>query len=465
MKKVILLLVLAGLGVWGALLWAKHRGGAAPAYRTAKVRRGDLKATVSATGTIEPQEVIDVGAQVAGKIVRFGEDRHRRQAAGYATIDYGSQVEAGTVLAQIDDALYVPEVQIAEADLQVCEADVKRVEADLVQLKAKRDQAVKDFERGQQARMRGSTAISQSELDQLRYTYLAAQAAIPSGEATILKAKATVAKARGTLEKARQNLAYCTIKSPVSGVIVDRRVNVGQTVVASLNAPSLFLIAKDLNRMVIWASVNEADVGTIHPGQPVRFTVPAFPAETFFGHVANIRLNATMTSNVVTYTVVVAIDSDGGTLMPALQEALIDRGRVAGDDAKRGKLLPYLTANLQFEVNEHKGVLLVPNPALRWRPQPEQVAEEYRKDWAALLSSNKAGPGEKDAQAPDRLQGRTALWVKDGNYVRPVLVRVGLTDGKDTEVVGELKEGDEVVQGAEGEGRGGSGPFSSPFKR
>ena len=148
---------------------------------------------------------------------------------------------------------------------------------------------------------------------------------------------------------ARTNLGYTTIKSPVRGVIIDRRVNIGQTVVASLNAPSLFLIAKDLRRMQVWASVNEADIGHIRLDMPVRFTVDAYAGETFHGKVTQIRMNATMTQNVVTYTVVVTTDNSNG------------------------KLLPYLTANVQFEMDQRSDVLLVPNAALRWKPQASQM--------------------------------------------------------------------------------------------
>src|SRR5205823_6028616 len=153
------------------------------------------------------------------------------------------------------------------------------------------------------------------------------------------------------------NLGYCTIRSPVKGVIVDRRVNVGQTVVASLNAPSLFLIAKDLKRMQIWASVNEADIGQIHPGQAVSYTVDAYPGEVFTGQVSHVRLNATMNQNVVTYTVVVTTDNS------------------------KGRLLPYLTTNLQFRVSERTNVLMVPNTALHWQPQLDQVAPAAREDF------------------------------------------------------------------------------------
>src|SRR5262249_12654673 len=156
----------------------------------------------------------------------------------------------------------------------------------------------------------------------------------------------TLSRSEAMLREAQVNLGYTQIRSPVDGVIVDRRVNVGQTVVAGLNAPSLFLIAKDLTKLQVWASVNEADIGNIHAGQSVRFTVDAYPKETFVGQVAQIRLNASMTQNVVTYTVVISTDNS------------------------QGKLLPYMTANLQFEVDRRHDVLLVPNAALRWKPQP-----------------------------------------------------------------------------------------------
>ena len=170
------------------------------------------------------------------------------------------------------------------------------------------------------------------------------------GEAAILEAQAIRGPGRGGPDRAQRNLSYCTIKSPVKGVIIDRRVNIGQTVVASLNAPSLFLLAKDLTRMQVWVAVNEADIGKIHPGQPVTFTVAAFPGETFRGEVGKVRLNASMTQNVVTYTVEVITDNSNG------------------------RLLPYLTANVQFELDRRKDVLLVPSAALRWTPSADQVA-------------------------------------------------------------------------------------------
>jgi HlyD family secretion protein len=189
---------------------------------------------------------------------------------------------------------------------------------------------------------------------------------------------------------------------------VDRRVNVGQTVVASLTAPSLFLIAKDLTRLQVWASVNEADIGQIHQGQRVRFTVDAFPNETFVGEVTQIRLNATMTQNVVTYTVVVATDNSSG------------------------RLLPYLTANLNFEVEAKEHVLLVPNGALRFQPRQGTIAAE--------------GDGAGAKSRGSRNQGR--IWIREGDRPKAIDVVVGLSDGTLTEVQSqEIQEGSEILVG------------------
>jgi HlyD family secretion protein len=212
---------------------------------------------------------------------------------------------------------------------------------------------------------------------------------------------------------AKVNLNYTTIKSPVRGTIVDRRVNIGQTVVASLSAPSLFLIAKDLRRMQVWASVNEADIGRIKAGMPVRFTVDAYPDDTFRGSVSQVRMNAIMTQNVVTYTVIVTADNPDG------------------------KLLPYLTANVQFELKQRPHVLLVPNAALRWKPQTSQTDPAGGK--AASLPAETA-----DAQ------NHGLLWIPaGGGLVRPIEVLIGESDGVKTEVSGsDVQEGMQIVTAA-----------------
>ena len=311
-------------------------------FRTVPVTQGDLLATISATGTVEPEELVDVGAQVAGKILSFGKD-----VAG-KMVDYGSMVEEGTILAQIDDALYAADVAQTKAQLEQAKAGVVRAEADLGQLQAKLVQAERDWNRAK--KLGPSDALSQSDYDAALSAHDVAKANVAVGKAAIAQATSSVAQATATLRRAQQNLDYCTIKSPVRGVIIDRRVNIGQTVVASLSAPSLFLIAKDLKRLQVWVAVNEADIGSISPGQPVTFTVDAFPGQVFQGQVGKMRLNATMTQNVVTYTVEVVTDNSDG------------------------KLLPYLTANVRFIVSNRTGVLLVPNTALRWTPTAEQMA-------------------------------------------------------------------------------------------
>jgi len=237
------------------------------------------------------------------------------------------------------------------------------------------------------------------------------------------QAIATIDQAKAGLTSATTNLDYCTIKSPVKGAIVDRRVNIGQTMVSSLNAPSLFLIATDLKRIQVWVSVNETDVGSISRGQPVTFTVDAYPGELFEGRVGKVRLNATQTQNVVTYTVEVNTSNDDG------------------------KLLPYLTANVQFKIGRWQDVLLVPNAALRWSPRPDQVSPQLQRTSHSYggSSNHESGDGPSGVGAPHK---HGIIWVEQDKFVRPVYVNVGLTDGTVTEVEGNgLIEGIRVVVG------------------
>ncbi len=396
-------------------------------FRTVPVKRGDLAATISATGTVEPEEVIDVGAQVAGKIVAFGTDENGKP------VDYGSVVKKGMVLARIDDSLYAADVASAKAQLAQNKAGVKYAEANLGQLKAKLYQAKRDWARAQ--KLGPSDALSQADYDAALSGYETAQANVEVGKAAIVQAKDAVRQAEALLQRAQQNLDYCTIVSPVQGVIIDRRVNIGQTVVSSLNAPSLFLIAKDLKKIQVWVSVNEADIGHIHPGQPVTFTVDAYPGEVFKGEVNKVRLNATMTQNVVTYTVEVNTDNASG------------------------KLLPYLTANVKFIVGERQHVLMVPNAALRWQPEPQQIVQQFRK--AAIQT----GKGGKPANAGKKKTPiRRAIWIPEGDQVRPIYVTRGLTDGSLTEVSSpELKEGMPVVVGEVEKTAASTSSGGSPF--
>jgi HlyD family secretion protein len=420
---------IVGLGIIGVgVAWYVLRGGETEAgFRTAAVKRGDLLVSISATGTLVPEEVIDVGAQIAGQIMSFGRD-----AAG-RTVDYGSAVEEGTVLAKIDDSLYAADAAQAEAQVQAGKAALQRAEADLGQLRAKLHQAERDWQRAQK--------LGPSET---------AAANLAVGQAAILQARASLAQSEASFRRAQRNLSYTTIKSPVKGVIIDRRVNIGQTVVASLNAPSLFLIAKDLKRMQVWVAVNEADIGKIRPGQAVTFTVDAFPGETFRGEVGKIRLNASMTQNVVTYTVEVVTDNSSG------------------------RLLPYLTANVQFELNRRADVFQVPNAALRFRPTPEQIAPEFRDAFASAAEGRaKPKEGQRPGAGPAGDVGAQAsrgnLWLPAGERVRPLGVKVGLSDNAMTEVSGEnLTEGLEIVTGMQLQASAKpdtSTPFTPSFTR
>jgi HlyD family secretion protein len=430
-RKIILFLVVAACLAAGMTSWQWYRATASePLFRTDHPSRGSLVTNIVATGTIEPEEVIDVGAQVAGQILSFGRD----PANPKRTIDYGSPVEQGTVLARIDDSLYAPEVDIARADLGVCQADVRHEESELEQSRSQLVKAERDWDRAK--RLSSQRSISQTEVDAMQSAWETARAAVPAAEADLDKAKRSVEKSRGTLVKAEKNLGYCTIKSPVKGIIIDRRVNVGQTVVSSLNAPSLFLIAKDLRRLQIWVSVNEADIGNIYPGQDVTFTVDSYPADVFHGSVGQIRLNATMTQNVVTYTIVVNVDNADNKPYPATTK----EARATPDSAGIGKLLPYLTANVQFKVDERKDALLVPNAALHYHPTVALVAPEYRAQYEQGMRSAAVDElGSEHAPAKGRLI-RATVWVPSGDCVRPVKVRVGLTDGLMTEVVEDVKD-------------------------
>lgn len=420
--------ILAGLALiamaCGGVAWWRVSGTSADSalLREATVQRGDLRVVLSGTGTLEPEEVVDVGAQVAGIIRQFG------QAPGTTqTIDYGSVVEPGTMLAKIDDALYREEVELARADLTQAksrklqaESGIHQARANLQRAKAELDQNQSRWEQAERNRVRAeqlqaTNSVSAQELETTqsnaiqaaaavavsRAAIAQAEASLETAQAAVLEADAAVIRAQAMLRKAETNLGYTTIASPIRGVIIDRRVNIGQTVVASLNAPSLFLIAKDLRRLQVWASVNEADIGQVRVGQPVAFRVDARPDRDFAGTVSQIRLNASMNQNVVTYTVVITVDNADGQLMP------------------------YLTANLEFEVEVRNDVLLVPAGALRWQPRPELIHPAVR-DTQAASSAHASTTSE-----------RGTLWLADGGYVRPLAVAVGASDGVHTEVSGE----------------------------
>ena len=522
MRTVIVGALLIALVGGGTLYYLKYAGTDAPAnFKTVPVKRGDLAVTIGATGTVEPEEVVDVGSQVTGPILKLGVDPRGDSDPMYngKPIDYTTPVDRGTVLAQIDPAVY-------QANYDQAQATLTRAQADLGQLIAKRDQAEAEWKRAQvlhdlkmpalsatdARRGIGSgeplKAISDSDYDLTKSNYDVAKANVDVGQSTIVQAQAA-------LDLAKTNLSYTTIKSPVKGTIVDRRVNIGQTVVANLSAASLFLIAEDLRRMQVWASVNEADIGRIKAGMPVEFTVAALPEEKFQGKVYQIRLNAASTQNVVNYTVVISFDN---TDM---------------------KVLPYLTADpIKFIVDKRSDVLLVPNAALTFQPRPEDIAptahEESNsstptttatskettskdteskattsKDAAttpstadtasapsatktddALTADSKAEPsvdkpamngdpakvaaeadkgesGKSDAKLSRRTKDKEnhgTVWVKEDDMLRPISVQIGATDGTRTEISGaDISDGMEVVVGQVREDHAASTDTKNPF--
>lgn len=441
LSGIIALALLAGIGFGGWWGWRWYQGRDAAesgGYRTAEVKRTEVVASISATGTIVPEDVVDVGTQVNGQVASFGLDTDGR------SIDYRSTVVEGQVLATIDTEIYAADVASGEAQLAQANAAVLVARASRDQAKAKLSQADRDWARAQKLMSPSGQlrAISQADYDATRSAFDQAVASLALAEAQIVQAQAQVASAEASLLRSRRNLKLCTINSPVSGVIIDRRVDIGQTVVSSLNAPSLFLIARDLARMQVLVQVNEADIGHVTPGADVSFSADALPGQRFKGKVQRVRLNATMTQNVVTYTVEITTEN------PDL------------------KLLPYLTANVRFVTDRREQALTVPNAALRWAPA-DQLAAPARPAGGSGAgqgggSGQGGGRGPRAAAAPP-----SRVWVLRDGQPAPVSVKVGLTDGLVTEIItDELDEGDQVITGENRAGSAqaaaGSNPFAPP---
>ncbi len=351
------MIILAGTG-W---FYKRADGKEAPAYRTATIQRGSVKSTVSATGTLSAVQTIQVGTQVSGQI-----------AVIHA--DYNDHVKKGQLLARIDPTLQNQAVEEAQAQLERAHATMEQAQSDYARSKQLFDAKV----------------ITASEFSTVQSNF-AVQ-------------KANVKSALIALERARQNLRYTDIYAPIDGVIVERNVDVGQTVAANFSAPQLFLIAKDLSDMQILASVDESDISAIRTGQPVEFTVQAYPNQTFAGTVQKVRLQSKTQDNVVNYTAVVGVKNT------------------------TGKLLPGMTATVQFLTGVAENVLVVPNAALRIRPTPAMLAQ---------------------ARTDDQRAGSAILWtLDDKGMLEPVRVRTGLSDGRNTAVEGaKLAEGTKVVIG------------------
>lgn len=430
--KLIIVIAVLG-GAWFA--WEQWKGNEPIQvdYQTEPLEKGEMMITIDATGVTEPYELVDVGAQVSGIIMEFGKDLDGK------VVDYSSPVKANQMLAEIDKLPVQLDVQRAEATKAQATAGIARAKADIQQAKAKHHQAKLDRERAE--KLGPGEALSKSSYDQYIADEETARANVNVAEASLLEAEASLKQAEAALKKEMRNLEYTTIKSPVDGVVVKRLVNIGQTVVSSMSASSLFYIATDLSKLKIWAAVNEADIGSIRKSQEVIFTVDAFPGRKFNGTVDKIRLDATMTSNVVTYIVEINVPNPDKLL------------------------IPYLTANVQFVVEDIRNSYLVSNAALRFHPEPELVNAEQREAFERMRTelSGAVRPGEKK---------RAVVWEVKDSVLYPHLVTRGESNGMMTDIKGNtLREGMEIISSAQilnrsrnsGDGTSASTGGENPF--
>ncbi|MBI3625041.1 MAG: efflux RND transporter periplasmic adaptor subunit [Candidatus Rokubacteria bacterium] len=431
-------IVVLAVGVTAAWFYAQGRG-AIPRYRFAKVEKGPLTATVSATGNLNAVITVQVGSQVSGQINQL-------------LADFNSQVKKGQLIARIDPDSFEAKVNQAKADLENAQAavlnqtanveraraDVENARAALASAQAQTAKAQvalldakRDFDR--KSELLKKELIAQSDMDTSQATRDSAAAQLESArhqeqalasqirsaeaqlkvaEAQLKAAQAQVRLKKAALDQAQVDLDHTYIRAPVDGVVVSRNVDVGQTVAASLQAPTLFTIAQDLTQMQVDTNVDEADVGRIGLGQPATFTVDSFPGRTFSGEVVQIRKAPQVVQNVVTYDVVVSAQN------------------------KELKLLPGMTANVRIVVDQKPSVLKVPNAALRFRPQGVEPDGAPR------------GGGGQPASPRGGLQGRVWILGPDGKP-KPLSVQLGISDGSFTEILdAALAEGQEVIVGA-----------------
>jgi HlyD family secretion protein len=426
MKKNGKWLILAGLLVAAGLFayFGWNRGGQAQHF-TAKVERGEIQDAVEATGTINAVITVQVGSQVSGTIAKLN-------------VDFNSRVHKGDVVALIDPALFQGAVLQASADLENAKANLTAAVANLEKAKAAAVQTKADYDRT--AILTKDRIMSQQQLEISKANNDAAIAGVGAAVANVTQAKAQVSLKDAALNVAQTNLNYTVIRSPIDGTVVARNVDVGQTVAASLQAPTIFTIAQDLTKMQVYTNTDESDVGNIKLGKQVSFKVDAFPKDTFYGVVSQVRMNATTVQNVVTYNTIIDFNN------PEL------------------KLFPGMTAYVSIPVATVQNVLKLPNTALRYKPPmaPEEVLALYKQYGIDTSEEPKAadppaapnGAGQAATQmqnAPRTPNVDTAIvWkLHPDNTMEPVKVALGITDHSYTQVTsllkGELKEGDDVI--------------------
>ena len=426
---------LIGIGavvVVAVVAGVSFRGPDRPQYFTSKADRGDIREVVEATGSINAVITVQVGSQDSGTI-------------SHLFVDFNSRVKKGQIVAQIDPALFRGAVLQATADLANAKANVASAKANLEKARATEVQTKADYERT--VGLVKESVMSPQQLDLAKANRDSADAGVSAAAAQVVQAQAQVQQKEAALTVSQTNLNYTTIHAPIDGTVIARNVDVGQTVAASLQAPTLFTIAQDLTKMQVYASTDESDVGMIKNGQVVTFKVDAFPRDTFTGRVSQIRMNATTVQNVVTYNTV--IDFQNSEL----------------------KLFPGMTAYITIPVASVGNVLRVPNGALRYKPdmkadEVRALLQKYGLDDRTKPADVEASSGKPASAAiPGKAVGGDAgpertprpdvalVWkVRPDLTLEPVKIRTGITDHTVTEVTeiskGELKEGEELVTGS-----------------
>jgi HlyD family secretion protein len=367
-----------------ALFVYRAAGATAPTLVTGLVARGDLVKIIASTGTLEAVTTVQVGTQVSGTVRDL-------------FADFNDIVRKGQVLARLDPSLLQAQVEQAEASLVKAQADADRssVALDAARVSLARTET-----------LAARSLIAPADLDTARI-------AVKTADAQLMSARAQVTQAQASLNQANVNLAHAVITAPIDGIVISRNVDAGQTVAASMSAPTLFVLAADLTRMRVIAKLDESDIASVKAGDTVEFRVDAYPGETFAGRVSQVRLQGEVVSNVVTYTTVIDVEN------------------------RELKLKPGMTANVSVEVAQSLDVLRVPSAALRFKPTTEQLAEFGLKP-DVKPASGAAGGGKGATSA--------SVWRVSGQTIERVTVETGLTDGAWTELThGALNAGDKLV--------------------
>jgi HlyD family secretion protein len=398
---VVLAVLLAG-AVGVTAYYRRSNETAHPNFTTAVVTSGPVVNRVQATGTLQAVTTVAVGSQVSGTISSLH-------------ADFNSRVGKGQVLARLEPSLFQTQVEQAEATVQRLQADVERAAVEVQDAAAK-------LRRAEQ--LSTQQLIADSDRDTARTTARQAEAGLKS-------ARAQLAQARAAVNQSRVNLGHATITAPVDGIVVSRNVDVGQTVAASMQAPTLFVLAEDLARMQVNASVDESDIGQIQPGQQVTFQVDAYPEQVFTGSVRQVRLDPVVEQNVVSYVTVIDVPN------PEL------------------KLKPGMTANVSVEIARADDALRVPNAALRFRPDPEVLQAMGRPQARGGNTQRAARPADRSGQS---------VWVLTEAGLRRAAVQTGINDGTTTAITGgDLREGARVVTGVRAAGTTAARSGGSPL--